>query len=178
MEKPKKRHNTTEQSPVPRNIMGSASASGNVSTMNPRSAPQSKILGGLCSSHTCLPATPSPNAEDIKMRIDMIVLIRRCRRVRADTKANRPININAYLWRMHIGQGANPSLCWRCSAKMMSPAHPRNSNNLRFRVLMFVRSSFWLIFWDRVLSFFNGCKDGVCCSSSNVISAGNWCLER
>ena len=127
MDKPANFHKTTEQSPVPLKIMGNAWARGNVSTTNPRSAPQSKISGGLCSSHVCRRATPAPNPE--KRMISQFSILEKTlfEEIGNETRARIPMIINAYLWRIHIGQGASPSLCWRNRAKAMSPEQPRNS---------------------------------------------------
>ena len=109
IDNPANLHKTIEQSPVPLNIIGKASANGKVSTTKPRSAPQSNISGGLCSSHTCRKATPDPSPakrimsqEDIRERN---LFVRKGREIKAVT----PMRINAYRCKIHIGQGASPS---------------------------------------------------------------------
>ena len=97
IDNPANLHRTIEQSPVPLNIMGKASASGKVSTTNPRSAPQSNISGGLCSSHTCLMATPAPSpAKSMinQLRADANIFIGEIIR---EIRAKIPIRTNAYL---------------------------------------------------------------------------------
>ena len=97
IDSPTNLHKTIEQSPVPLNIMGKACANGKVSTTNPRSAPQSIISGGLCSSHTCLIAMPAPSPAKKIINQSNIELNMFLEEIGREMRARTPIRMNAYL---------------------------------------------------------------------------------
>src|SRR4029079_8724880 len=60
IERPRNRHVTTAQSPVPVKIFGNACESGKVSMSVSRSAHADAVFGGLCCSHDWRIAVPPP----------------------------------------------------------------------------------------------------------------------